>query len=81
MMVAGLKFYLHGVNKGPVWGGINTPIEITNYVGCLVGTVVRHDANNHYRGEPAVQRSGNKIMDRDWGKGRGGGGVSSACSE
>ena len=47
MMVAGLEFILCGVNQDPGRGGINMAIGITNFVGSLTGTVVRHEANNN----------------------------------
>ena len=46
-MVVVLEFVLSGVNQEPGRGGIETVIGITNFVGHITGTVVRHDANNN----------------------------------
>ena len=47
MMMVGLNFVLLGVKKELGSGGINLAIGITNFVGSLTGTVVRHEANNN----------------------------------
>ena len=47
MTVVGLLFILIGIKHEPVCDGINLAIGITNYVGRLIRTVVRHDDNNN----------------------------------
>ena len=69
-MVVSLGFVLRGVNKEPGCGGINLVIGIINCVGCLTGTVVRHDANNNLRYVSAVRGYGNNILSRGRGRGR-----------
>ena len=69
-MVVGLKFLLCWFKQEPSSGGINSAIGITNFVGCLTRTVVRHDAKNNGWYVSAVQVFGNNIMDRGRGRGR-----------
>ena len=63
-MAVGLDFFLRGVNQDPGCGGINLSIGITNFVGRLTVTVVRHDANNNGRDASAVRRSVNNLLNR-----------------
>ena len=70
MMVLVLEFFLHGVKHEPVRGGVNPAIGITNYVGCLTGTVLIHDSNNNGQDASAVRGAGNNILDRVKGMGR-----------
>ena len=60
MMVIALDFFLCGVKKEPGCSGINPAIGISNFLGCLTGTVVGHDANNNVLGAPANQGTGKK---------------------
>ena len=53
--MVGLEFFLRGFKQDPGSGGINTAIGITNFVGRLTGTIVRHDANNSGRDTSYVQ--------------------------
>ena len=54
MMAVGLDFFLRGVNQDPGCGGINLVRGITNFLGHLDGTIVRHDANNNGQDASAV---------------------------
>ena len=68
-MVLGLDLVISGVKQEPGRGVISTSIGITNSVGHLTETVVRHDANNNDRDASTVRGSGNNIMARDRGRG------------
>ena len=45
-MVVRLEFFLCGVEQDSGCGGINSAICITNHIGLISRTVVKHDANN-----------------------------------
>ena len=68
MMVIGLDFFLNEAKQDPGRGVINMATGITNSVGRLTRTVVRHDANNNIRDVSAIRVSRNNILDR--GRGR-----------
>ena len=54
-----LELFLCGVKQEPGRGGRNRSICITNSVGCLTGTIVRHNANNNGRDASAFRGSRN----------------------
>ena len=64
MMVVVLEFVIFWINQEPGCGGINPAIGITNYVGRLSGTFIRHDANNNGWDPSDVQGYGKKILAR-----------------
>ena len=70
MKTVGLEFVLCGFRQEPGRGGINLDIGITNFVGCLTGTVVRNDVNINGWDASAIQLSGNKILARSRGRGK-----------
>ena len=70
VMVVVVELVLCGVNREPGRGGINKAIDITNYVGLLVGTVVIHDANNNGQDMASVRGYLNNTLDRGRVRGR-----------
>ena len=61
-----------------MYGGINTSIGITNYVGRLTGIVFRHDTNNNFWGVSSIKGPRNNTV-QGQGQGQKGGGGFFIC--
>ena len=64
VLVSVVYFFFHGDKQEPSRGGINPVICITNSVGRLAETVVRHDDNNNGPDVSTVQVALHNIMSR-----------------
>ena len=69
VLVVVVDLFLRGVKQYPGRGGINLSISVTNYVGCIYGTVLSHDADNNSQDVSTLQVAVNNIL--SWGRGKG----------